>query len=168
LNHNLRYIISHKRSKIKRRAYLIIILISLVPLAIGITLVCKAYEMGSLAWIVTGWILIGLTVLLLFWSIYKLRVENTYEEIVTGLSVKENFKRSREVLLRTFGEVKLFGSADDGVISCSARSGRGSIKLITLISLDKKILLNCRDKKALFSISGRIKILKRIRKGISA
>jgi hypothetical protein len=168
MDERIKFIVENHRTKIKIRDFFTVVLFTGVALIVGVIMLISAYLSDHPGWVIPAWIITGVSILVLIFSLVKLKIENSYDCINTGLTKKENIKLSKEIIIELFGQVKIFGSLEDGLLSFNIRSFLSKGKQITMISTDNKILLNCRDIKAMYTLFSRGSYMSRIKKRIAA
>jgi hypothetical protein len=168
MDNRIKFIIENHRTKIKARDFFTIILFTGVAFIIGLIMLINAYMPGHPGWLIPAWIITGVSLIIMIFSLIKLKIENSYDCINTGLTKKNNIKLSKDIILDLFGQVKVFGSLEEGLLSFNIRAFLSKGKQITIICVDNKILLNCRDIKAPFSLFSRAVYMNRIKKKIAS
>jgi hypothetical protein len=168
MDDTVRYIIENNKSPIKIGNYLEIGALALGGLLGGSSILYNVYKFDHPDLLLPGLITVGISLVFLLVSIKKIKIENSYEPVWTGLSKSENDILCKEIIKDLFEIDNPFGEEAQGLFFLNIESFLSWGKQITMISTNNKVLINCRDVKGPYSLLSRGIYMKRLREAIKA
>jgi hypothetical protein len=167
MKETLKYITANHRTKIKIGDYISVIIPIGGLFVGGLAMLYNVYKFNHPDLLIPSVTSILISIILMIYAFKKLIIENSYEIIKTDLLKHDNIKLCTEIIINLFDPKEVFGDKNEGLQYFNIESFFSWGKQITLISIDKEILINCRDIRAPFSLFSRNIYLNRIRKAIS-
>jgi len=162
----IRYIIESRKDKIKTSDYITIILPTGGLIVGGITMLYNTFKFNHSDLFIPSLITIGISTIAMIFLLRKLRAENSYDLIETGLSRKENVNLCEEVAKELFTNIRIQDRKGDYVLYCEIEALFSWGKELTFISVEKKVIFNYRDRWAPLTLFGRKRNMNRIKKAI--
>jgi hypothetical protein len=155
------HILKKRRSRIKISDFFVM----LIPLCFfipGIIMMLRSFKLDHAELLIPGIVFIIIATASMLFFLQKIKAENKYYTVITHRSKAENINISKEIIQELYGDSKVYGDIQVGILFLKIEAPYSKGKQITIFCLEKQVMVNYRDVKAPFSIFNRRKSLQRI------